>query len=71
MIEPQALGALSGTHELLLQVVELDAYRISRRPVRNSEYLAFVKDGGYTDKGWWDRDGRDWKQSAGKQAAWE
>ena len=67
------IGAREGAvmhHERPPQVVELNAYRISRRPVSNSEYLAFMQDGGYTDDGWWDQDGRDWKQSANTQAPW-
>lgn len=52
------------------QVVELHAYRISRKPVSNAEYLAFIDDGGYRDDGWWDDDGKHWLNSSNAQAPW-
>lgn len=52
------------------QIVELHAFRISRRPVSNAEYLAFMLDGGYRDAGWWDTAGRDWLTGAGVDSPW-
>ncbi|MCP5085584.1 MAG: SUMF1/EgtB/PvdO family nonheme iron enzyme [Rhodobacteraceae bacterium] len=44
--------------------VHLSAYQISRYPVTNAQYQAFVEDGGYTER-WqkcWDPEGWEWKE---------
>ncbi len=53
-----------------VQVVELHAYRISRRPVVNAEFLAFMQDGGYRDPAWWDKQGRTWLASVTVDSPW-
>ncbi len=44
--------------------VELDSFEISRYPVTNAQYRAFVKDGGYGRSGriWWSEAGWEWKK---------
>jgi iron(II)-dependent oxidoreductase len=57
------IGAREGAamaNEQPAQMVELNAFRIARRPVNNAEYLAFLQDGGYRATGWWDEQGRRW-----------
>lgn len=68
------IGARDGTaldNERPAQVVELNAYRINRRPVCNAEYLAFIEAGGYRHPAYWDEDGRHWLESMGVQAPWQ
>ncbi len=67
------IGARDGAvmpNELPVQAVELHAYRISRRPVSNAEYLAFIEDGGYNDSGWWDDDGNAWLADHAASCPW-
>ncbi|MGB5563689.1 MAG: SUMF1/EgtB/PvdO family nonheme iron enzyme [Sedimenticolaceae bacterium] len=67
------VGAREGAvmaNELPAQVVELHAFRIARRPVSNREYLAFMQDAGYRDSGWWDTEGRQWRESISAIAPW-
>jgi iron(II)-dependent oxidoreductase len=52
------------------QAVELHAFRISRSPVGNAEYLAFIDDGGYRDLGWWDEAGVRWRESNPVDSPW-
>lgn len=52
------------------QLVELHSFRISRLPVTNSEYLAFMADGGYRDDGWWDDAGKAWRRESLATAPW-
>jgi iron(II)-dependent oxidoreductase len=44
--------------------VELRPFRIARAPVTNQDYLAFVEDGGYRRKEFWDHLGWMWRQAA-------
>jgi iron(II)-dependent oxidoreductase len=67
------IGAREGVtlpNEQPAQVVELHAYRIARRPASNAEYLAFVADGGYRDRAWWDEAGRAWLADTAAQGPW-
>ena len=67
------IGARGGAvlcNEQPAQLVELHAFRISRTPVRNAEFLAFMQDGGYRDADWWDDDGRRWLAAAKVAAPW-
>jgi len=52
------------------QMVELHSYRIARRPVSNAEYLAFVLDGGYRTRDWWDQAGWQWRSDNAVSAPW-
>lgn len=40
---------------------EYDSFFISRRPVTNGQYLAFMDSGGYHDDSFWSIDGRRWR----------
>lgn len=67
------IGAREGAvmaNEQPAQMVELNAFRISRRPVSNAEYLAFMQDGGYRETGWWDENGRHWLASTRADCPW-
>ena len=44
--------------------VELPPFRISRLPVTQSEYLEFVRDGGYAQPSLWSGDGWNWRRQA-------
>jgi ergothioneine biosynthesis protein EgtB len=41
----------------------LEPYALMNRPVTHSEWLAFVRDGGYTDPRWWLAAGWDWRRA--------
>ena len=43
--------------------VEVPAFHMARGAVTQSEYLAFVEDGGYTRRELWDSDGWAWRQA--------
>lgn len=45
--------------------VEIAPFRISRAPVTNAEFAAFVDDGGYAHKRHWDAEGQAWLSSSG------
>lgn len=47
--------------------VELAPFRIARAPVTQSEFAAFVDDGGYLDQRLWSRAGWQWRQRCGAQ----
>ncbi len=49
-------------------VVDLPAFRIDRSLVTNSEYAAFVDDGGYRDHDVWSEEGRAWREAEGAVA---
>lgn len=49
-----------GTH-----VAEVSDFRASRHLVSNSEFLAFVEDGGYTQDAFWEEEGLKWRRFAG------
>jgi len=42
--------------------VEVDAFRIARRPVTNGSWMRFSEGGGYERREWWSREGWAWKQ---------
>jgi hypothetical protein len=42
-----------------------EPFRIARYPVTNSQYQAFMEDGGYRDRQWWSEPGWAWLQKAG------
>lgn len=56
--------------EMPAQVVELHAFRINHRPVSNAEFLAFIDDGAYQTRDWWDEDGEAWRRQAATGAPW-
>jgi formylglycine-generating enzyme required for sulfatase activity len=46
------------------RTISLDAFAISKHPITNAQFDAFVQDGGYSDKQWrscWTKDGLRWK----------
>jgi gamma-glutamyl hercynylcysteine S-oxide synthase len=45
-------------------VVEVAPFRIARAPVTNSEYAAFIDDGGYRRMDYWDAAGWAWREQA-------
>lgn len=47
--------------------VEVAPFRIARAPVTNVEYLAFVADGGYQTRRYWDDEGWRWREAAGAE----
>jgi len=51
-------------NELPPQAVELSNFRIALQPVSNSQYLAFLQAGGYTDPELWTQAGWTWQQMA-------
>ncbi len=44
--------------------VKVEPFRIARAAVSNGEFAAFVDDGGYQRREFWDRDGWQWRTSA-------
>ena len=50
-------------NELPPQAVELSSFRIALQPVSNSQYLAFMDAGGYTEREYWTEAGWAWQQS--------
>src|SRR5258708_19812380 len=50
--------------------VELDPFRIARAPVTNSQFLEFVRDGGYRRRDLWSPEGWNWKERAGGPRYW-
>ena len=48
--------------------VEVKPFRIARAPVTNSEFAAFVDDGGYRREEFWSHEGWRWLQSGGAPA---
>jgi iron(II)-dependent oxidoreductase len=60
------LGARPGSgfvfdNEKWAHPIEVAPFRIARAPVTNAEYVAFVDDGGYTDRALWDHDAWRWR----------
>ena len=45
--------------------VHIAPFRISRAPVTNEQFAAFVEDGGYANDGHWSEAGRRWRSEAG------
>lgn len=52
-------------NEKWAHTVEIKPFRIARAPVTNSEFLAFVEDGGYRKRPFWSGDGWDWLATGG------
>jgi iron(II)-dependent oxidoreductase len=52
-------------NEVPPQRAELGPFAISRHPVSNAEYLAFIEDGGYQRKELWGEDGWNWCRKNG------
>jgi ergothioneine biosynthesis protein EgtB len=48
--------------------VVLQPFRIARAPVTNSEFAAFVEEGGYRQRRFWSDEGWRWRESADAQA---
>ena len=55
-------------NELPPQQATLGPFAIAKQPVTNSEYLAFMEAGGYTNPELWDASGREWLQASGATA---
>ena len=49
-------------NEIPPQHAELGAFDISKKPVSNAEYLAFIEAGGYRREELWDKAGRLWRE---------
>jgi iron(II)-dependent oxidoreductase len=47
--------------------IMVEPFRISRAPVTNAEFLAFVEDGGYQNRHFWDHEGWSWLKSVGAE----
>lgn len=60
--QPQATKPYDNEHPR--HAVTLAGCRISRRPVSNSEYLAFMQAGGYDDPAYWSEAGWHWRQAS-------
>ncbi|MDX2456162.1 MAG: SUMF1/EgtB/PvdO family nonheme iron enzyme [Gammaproteobacteria bacterium] len=56
------LSPVAYDNELPSQQATLGPYDIARNPVSNSEYLAFMEDGGYTNESCWGKTGWQWRQ---------
>ena len=54
-------GAFVFDNEKWAHEVQLRPFRISRTPVTNAEYAAFVEAGGYSRREWWSDDGWVWR----------
>lgn len=70
---PFMLGAHPGSgfvfdNEKWAHEVRLKPFVIARAPVTNSEYAAFVDDGGYLRPHWWHDEGWRWRERAGATA---
>jgi iron(II)-dependent oxidoreductase len=50
--------------------VELEGFRIARAPVTQSEFAAFVDDGGYRRRALWTDAGWTWREHAGAEQPW-
>src|SRR2546427_360006 len=50
--------------------VELKPFHIARAPVTNSQFLEFVRDGGYQRRDLWSPEGWNWKDQAGGPRYW-
>lgn len=54
-------------NEKWAHTVELPRFRISRAPVTNAEFTAFVEDRGYSTRAYWSEDGWIWREAAAAQ----
>lgn len=55
-------------NELPVQQAKLGSFRIAEQPVSNSEYLAFMQDGGYENRAFWDETAWQWNRQTGCNA---
>lgn len=63
-----ALGSRPGgifvfDNEKWAHEVAVEPFQIAKAPVTNSNFLAFVEDGGYRDAHFWEKDGWAWRES--------
>lgn len=61
---PRDVAGFVFDNEQWSHAVELDAFAISRAPVDNGRFAAFVDDGGYRREEFWSAAGRAWRQTA-------
>ncbi len=54
-------------NELPPQIVELSGFRIAPRPISNAEFLCFLEQGGYSERGFWSEAGWNWLQATGTE----
>jgi iron(II)-dependent oxidoreductase len=63
---PFAMGAHPGVfsydNERPRHAVDVEAFRIARRPVTNASWLTFTEGGGYVRREWWSDEGWAWKE---------
>ena len=52
-------------NEQWAHAVEIAPFQIARAPVTNAEFAAFVEEGGYARREFWDGDGWRWRQDSG------
>ncbi|MBX5455190.1 MAG: SUMF1/EgtB/PvdO family nonheme iron enzyme [Acidobacteriia bacterium] len=57
-------GAFVFDNEKWAHPVEVRPFRIARAPVSNAEFLAFIEDGGYRQRRFWDEAGWQWRTEA-------
>lgn len=57
-------------NEKFAHELELSGFRIADRPVRNDEFLAFIKDDGMCRDDLWTLEGRAWRDSQAGSRAW-
>ena len=55
-------GGFAYDNERPRHTVELDAFRIARRPVTNATWMRFAEGGGYIRREWWSDEGWAWKE---------
>lgn len=58
-------GVFGWDNEFGEEQVEVPAFEIDRYMVSNGEFLAFVEDGGYQNKAWWNEADWGWKEAEG------
>lgn len=58
-------GVFGWDNEFGEEQVEVPAFEIDRYMVSNGEFLAFVEDGGYRNKAWWNEADWGWKEAEG------
>jgi iron(II)-dependent oxidoreductase len=61
----RSVSAFVFDNEKWAHEVEVAPFRIARAPVTNSEFAAFVEDGGYRERRFWSADGWHWREQAG------
>ncbi len=64
------LGAAQGDdfvfdNEKWAHAVEIEPFKIARAAVSNADFLAFVEDGGYRKRDYWDDEGWAWREHSG------